>query len=65
MTYLCRAISVPWVSGLAIGLQNRVQRFESARNLKTYISHSVPWVSGLAIGLQNRVQRFESARNLN
>ena len=24
---------VPWPSGLGIGLQNRVRRFESARNL--------------------------------
>ena len=26
---------VPWMSGLVSGLQNRVRRFESARNLKT------------------------------
>ena len=25
--------SVPWMSGLVSGLQNRVRRFESARNL--------------------------------
>ena len=25
---------VPWMSGLVSGLQNRVRRFESARNLK-------------------------------
>ena len=27
-------IMVPWMSGLVSGLQNRVRRFESARNLK-------------------------------
>ena len=26
--------TVPWMSGLVSGLQNRVRRFESARNLK-------------------------------
>ncbi len=26
--------SVPWMSGLVSGLQNRVRRFESARNLR-------------------------------
>ena len=27
---------VPWMSGLVSGLQNRVRRFESARNLKDW-----------------------------
>ena len=34
--YLCnrkRERLVPWMSGLVSGLQNRVRRFESARNL--------------------------------
>ena len=55
------------MSGLVSGLQNRVRRFESARNLtllKKLIA-TVPWMSGLVSGLQNRVRRFESARNLN
>ena len=30
---------VPWMSGLVSGLQNRVRRFESARNLKKEIYH--------------------------
>ena len=37
MYYLCnrkRERLVPWMSGLVSGLQNRVRRFESARNLK-------------------------------
>ena len=36
MYYLCnrkRKEMVPWMSGLVSGLQNRVRRFESARNL--------------------------------
>ena len=33
---------VPWMSGLVSGLQNRVRRFESARNLK----RKEVWVSG-------------------
>ena len=41
MSYLCNRnretfcveIMVPWMSGLVSGLQNRVRRFESARNL--------------------------------
>jgi hypothetical protein len=32
--YICSSLMVPWPSGLGTGLQNRVQRFESARNLK-------------------------------
>ncbi len=56
-------VSVPWMSGLVSGLQNRVRRFESARHLPLG-SLSVPWMSGLVSGLQNRVRRFESARNL-
>ena len=28
---------VPWMSGLVSGLQNRVRRFESARNLETFL----------------------------
>ena len=31
------ARTVPWMSGLVSGLQNRVRRFESARNLKQTI----------------------------
>ena len=72
--YLCiafeknniKCLPVPWMSGLVSGLQNRVRRFESARNLtllKKLIA-TVPWMSGLVSGLQNRVRRFESARNL-
>ena len=42
MLYLCNRNretkiandKVPWMSGLVSGLQNRVRRFESARNLK-------------------------------
>ena len=42
MSYLCNRNretkidnnKVPWMSGLVSGLQNRVRRFESARNLK-------------------------------
>ena len=37
-----QAILVPWMSGLVSGLQNRVRRFESARNLK----RKEVWVSG-------------------
>ena len=59
---------VPWMSGLVSGLQNRVRRFESARNLVWFrllhLYNPVPWMSGLVSGLQNRVRRFESARNL-
>ena len=33
---------VPWMSGLVSGLQNRVRRFESARNLE----RKEVWVSG-------------------
>lgn len=41
MSYLCNRNretkidnnKVPWMSGLVSGLQNRVRRFESARNL--------------------------------
>ena len=61
-----RNILVPWMSGLVSGLQNRVRRFESARNLFIIEFHDypVPWMSGLVSGLQNHVRRFESARNL-
>ncbi len=57
------------MSGLVSGLQNRVRRFESARNLTRGLFtleaiFLVPWMSGLVSGLQNRVRRFESARNL-
>ena len=48
MSYLCNRNretkidndKVPWMSGLVSGLQNRVRRFESARNLngKTLIT---------------------------
>ena len=42
MSYLCKRNretkiandKVPWMSGLVSGLQNRVRRFESARNLE-------------------------------
>ena len=42
MSYLCKRNretkiandKVPWMSGLVSGLQNRVRRFESARNLQ-------------------------------
>ena len=37
ISFLCTRKSellVPWMSGLVSGLQNRVRRFESARNLK-------------------------------
>ena len=64
ISFLCTRkskLSVPWMSGLVSGLQNRVRRFESARNLETKL---VPWMSGLVSGLQNRVRRFESARYL-
>ena len=36
ISFLCTRKSellVPWMSGLVSGLQNRVRRFESARNL--------------------------------
>lgn len=44
MSYLCNRNretkiandKVPWMSGLVSGLQNRVRRFESARNLNHY-----------------------------
>ena len=78
MSYLCNRNretkidnnKVPWMSGLVSGLQNRVRRFESARNLLVIENYflpffiSVPWMSGLVSGLQNHVRRFESARNL-
>ncbi len=50
------------MSGLVSGLQNRVRRFESARNLQNRTM--VSWMSGLVSGLQNHVRRFESARDL-
>ena len=60
-----KCLPVPWMSGLVSGLQNRVRRFESARNLHLLNNDAtVPWMSGLVSGLQNRVRRFESARNL-
>ena len=31
--------SVPWMSGLVSGLQNRARRFDSARNLKRLMLH--------------------------
>ena len=44
MSYLCNRNretkidnnKVPWMSGLVSGLQNRVRRFESARNLQNW-----------------------------
>ena len=33
-TFALTIDKVPWMSGLVSGLQNRVRRFESARNLK-------------------------------
>ena len=46
MSYLCNRNretkiandKVPWMSGLVSGLQNRVRRFESARNLERQVS---------------------------
>ena len=35
---------VPWMSGLVSGLQNRVRRFESARNLKVEIQMKSEWL---------------------
>lgn len=82
MSYLCNRNretkiandKVPWMSGLVSGLQNRVRRFESARNLNVIIVfitvtkprniRMVPWMSGLVSGLQNHVRQFESARYL-
>lgn len=82
MSYLCNRNretkiandKVPWMSGLVSGLQNRVRRFESARNLNVIIVfitvtkprniRMVPWMSGLVSGLQNHVRQFESARHL-
>ena len=48
MSYLCNRNretkiandKVPWMSGLVSGLQNRVRRFESARNLQTTVKSS-------------------------
>lgn len=34
---------VPWMSGLVTGLQNRLRRFESARNLLGRL-HSLPFL---------------------
>ena len=59
---------------LGNGLQNRVERFDSARHLESFIKY----LSGvckqktlqgvlterLGNGLQNRVERFDSARHL-
>lgn len=59
---------------LGTGLQNRLRRFESARNLSPEEKQrfplslrsirTVPWMSGLVSGLQNHVRQFESARHL-
>ena len=39
--------TVPWMSGLVSGLQNRVRRFESARNLKQQEQLTLnQWVQG-------------------
>ena len=37
---------VPWMSGLVSGLQNRVRRFESARNLKKLRNREAFFVYG-------------------
>ena len=49
MSYLCNRNretkidnnKVPWMSGLVSGLQNRVRRFESARNLNKRLCQNV------------------------
>ena len=40
---------VPWMSGLVSGLQNRVRRFESARNL--LITSKINMQKGIIYGL--------------
>ena len=59
---------------LGNGLQNRVERFDSARHLESFIKHlsdvcKQKTLQGvlterLGNGLQNRVERFDSARHL-
>ena len=59
---------------LGNGLQNRVERFDSARHLESFIKHLLDvckqktlqgvLTERLGNGLQNRVERFDSARHL-
>ena len=57
MSYLCNRNretkidnnKVPWMSGLVSGLQNRVRRFESARNLQTTVKSSSQYRLSLKI----------------
>ena len=59
---------------LGNGLQNRVERFDSARHLESFIKHLLGvckqktlqgvLTERLGHGLQNRVERFDSARHL-
>ena len=57
MSYLCNRNretkidnnKVPWMSGLVSGLQNRVRRFESARNL--LITLKINMQKGIIYGL--------------
>ena len=50
---------------LGNGLQNRVERFDSARHLESFIKHLQGVLTErLGNGLQNRVERFDSARHL-
>ena len=57
---------------LGNGLQNRVERFDSARHLLSFTEHLSDvfkhqqgvLTERLGNGLQNRVERFDSARHL-
>ncbi len=50
---------------LGNGLQNRVERFDSARHLLSFNKHLQGVLTErLGNGLQNRVERFDSARHL-
>ena len=50
---------------LGNGLQNRVERFDSARHLLSFNKHQQGVLTErLGNGLQNRVERFDSARHL-
>ena len=58
---------VPWMSGLVSGLQNRVRRFESARNLKrqnALLAQLVEqltlnqWVQGSTEGVRRKFDKF-------
>ena len=60
MSYLCNRNretkiandKVPWMSGLVSGLQNRVRRFESARNLQKR-----KWIR-MKMGQRNNLRDF-------